>query len=260
MSAEHSGEQNAASRRKWLLGVGTAVLIAVLTAAFTGLGEKVVDAVFPSHDQLLSYGLEELGDECGVATYLPTAKALRTVKGAPPYELEEWAQFRHQPGAAYAGSDLVRVSIQGESERKITLTGIDFEVSRRNRSDGMTFSAACGDALRGRGLHVDLDADPPQILTSSETTEGIVTAAPSESVGTSPISFPWTVSLTDPLLLYVLATSRSCDCTWTARIPWVSGSKKGSIKIDNGGDGYRVVGSDGLAGYSSTGTNWRRYE
>jgi hypothetical protein len=208
----------------------------------------------------VSYGQEEMGDECGVSTYLPTAKALQTIERDPPFELDEWAQFRHQPGAAYAGSDLVRVSIQGESARTITLTGIEFDVSRRERTDGMTFSAACGDALRGRGLQVDLDSDPPRILTSSETTEGIVTAAPSESVDTSPISFPWTVSLTDPLLLYVLATSRSCDCTWTARIPWVSGSEKGFIKVDNNGAGYRVVGSDGLAAYTTTGTGWRRYE
>lgn len=243
-----------------MLGVGTAVLITVLGAAVTGLGEALIDGLFPERRPLLSYGLEEMGSECGVSTYLPTDEALETIDRAPPYELEEWARFRHQPGAAFAGRDLVRVSIQGESARKITLTGIEFEVSRRERSDGMTFSAACGDALRGRGLQVDLDSDPPKILSSSKTTEGIVTAAPSESVDTFPISFPWTVSVTDPLLLYVLATSRSCDCIWKARIPWVSGSKKGSIQIDNGGDGYRVVGSDGLAGYTSTGTDWQRYE
>ena len=264
MSGQHSdgqGTNTVAGRRKWLLGVGSAVLIAVLTATVTGLGEKVINAVFPpSPSQLLSYGMEELGDECGVSTYLPTRVAAATINSAPPYSVEDWARFRHRAGAAYAGSDLVQVSIQGESARKITLLGIDFEVLRRKRTAGMTFSAACGDALRGRGLQVDLDAEPPRILSSSETTEGIVTAASSESADTSPISFPWAVSVTDPLLLYVLATSHSCDCVWTARIPWVSGSKKGIIRIDNGGDGYRVVGSDGLAGYSSTGTSWRRYQ
>jgi glycosyltransferase involved in cell wall biosynthesis len=40
---------------------------------------------------------------------------------------------------------------------------------------------------------------------------------------TSPITFPWTVSLTDPLLLYVVAIAEFCACKWSAEIPWVSG-------------------------------------
>ncbi len=258
-SGEESAEARRGSRRKWLIGVTTAVLVGGLTAVAAGLGEKAVDAIPSGDPALLAYGVEEQGTECGAATYLPGAKATATIEGSPPFSLEEWDRFRRQPGAAYAGSDLVQISIQGESARTVTLTGIEFEVVRREREDGATFSAACGDALRGRGLEVDLEADPPRIVSSNETLEGVVTASPSENVDTSPISFPWTVSLTDPLLLYVLTTARSCDCTWTAHIPWVSGSEKGTIQIDNGGAGYRVVGSEGLTGFSSTGEDWRRY-
>jgi hypothetical protein len=257
-SEDESDKAARSSRRKWLIGVATAVLIGGLTAVAAGLGERAVDAIPTEGPALLSYGMEEQGTECGASTYLPNAKAGATLERTPPYSIEEWELFRRQPGAAYAGSDLVQVSIQGESARKVTLTGIEFEVVRQEREDGATFSAACGDPLRGRGLQVDLEADPPRIVSSNETLEGIVTASPSENVDTSPISFPWTVSIRDPLLLYILATARSCDCTWSARIPWVSGSKKGTIQIDNGGAGFRAVGSEGLAAYTSTGESWEQ--
>ena len=66
---------------------------------------------------------------------------------------------------------------------------------------------------------------------------------------TRPIRFPWTVSLTDPLLLDVIATTSSCYCVWSAEIPWVSGAHRGTIRIDNHGDGYRLVGTNGLTSY-----------
>lgn len=240
-------------------GVATAVLIGVLIAGVNGAGEAVVGAISTDDPRLLSYGVEEVEGECVTGTYLPDSEAAATIEHTPPYSIEEWDNFIHQPGAAHAGESLVQVSIQGESARKITLLGIEFDVERHKRQQGAAFAAACGDALRGRGVEVDLETDPPRIVSSNRTLEGIVTASPTENVDTAPISFPWTVSVTDPLLLYVLATARSCDCTWTATVPWVSGSEKGKIQIDGGGGGYRVVGSTGLPGYTSTGRDWRRY-
>jgi hypothetical protein len=236
-----------------------AVLLAGLTALAAGLGQKTADWITKSDSPLLSYGVEEMAMECGSVTYLPNPVAGTTVRRPPPFELSEWGVFMRQPEAEFASSDLVQVSIQGESARTITLTGIEFEVTRQERRKGAVFSAACGDAIHGRGVEVDLEANPPQVVSSSDSSDGIVTAGGQPGSGTRPISFPWTVSLTDPLLLYVLTTARSCDCLWAARIPWVSGGEKGTIHIDDGGDPYRVVGSDGLAAYSSSGTDWQRY-
>ena len=64
-----------------------------------------------------------------------------------------------------------------------------------------------------------------------------------------PIRFPWTVSMTDPLLLEIIANTKHCYCTWTAEISWVSGSKRGVIPVDNDGEGYTVVSSEGLKSY-----------
>jgi hypothetical protein len=58
------------------------------------------------------------------------------------------------------------------------------------------------------------------------------------------------VSITDPLLLQIVAASRRCLCAWRARVTWRSGAKSGRIEVDNGGKGYTVVGDSGVAHYT----------
>jgi hypothetical protein len=156
--------------------------------------------------------------------------------------------------------DVVEVSVQGESARKITLTGIDFEVSHRERPVGAIFREPCGGPIVGRALEVDLDASPPRIVESSAETNGLLgSRTASGRPLTRQIRFPWTVSLTDPLLLYVIGTTKACYCEWRAEIPWASGSERGSIQIDDQGQAYRVASGDGLRSYTSTGTRWVGY-
>jgi hypothetical protein len=65
------------------------------------------------------------------------------------------------------------------------------------------------------------------------------------------MTFPWTVSLTDPLLIHIVTIAKRCYCVWRAFVTWRSGSKSGRIAIDNGGKGYEVfgVGRRGLPAY-----------
>lgn len=260
MPVDESPENSSSSTRrrfwKWVAGVAAAVLIAGLTAIASGLGTKTADKLIASESELVSHSEEEQGYECGSVTFLPTAEAEPTSAGPAP---SNWHAFQYQPGAAFSERDVVQVSIQGESARIVTLTGIRFSVKRRERPDGATFSAPCGGGINGRGLRVDVEANPPQILASSESEEGSVESGGMPGSDTPPIEFPWTVSLTDPLLLYVVATADSCYCTWTAEIPWVSGGEKGTIRIDNEGRGYTVVGSTGLPGYTLGGVDWEQY-
>jgi hypothetical protein len=263
MAFKHSESARAAltrkKRRKWIGTVATAVLVAVLAGVATGLGEKAVDALPSEGPALISVGVEELaGGECGGMSYQPAWMAALTLEEPPPYEADEWTDFHARSGAAPADSSVVQVSIQGESARTITLTDIRFDAIRSRRAPGSTFSAACGDPLTGRGVTVDLEVSPPKVTASSENLEGYVESGGEPGSRTSPIVFPWTVSLTDPLLLYVVANASKCDCQWTAEIPWVSGSEKGVIRIDDGGEPFHLIGIDGLASYVSGGYDWRR--
>jgi hypothetical protein len=253
--ASHRAESRE-ERKKWFLaGIGT-VLLAAFTAIASGLGGKAVEWITTTEPVLLTYSADEQFYECGSMTYLPTAKAVVALRRDWP---RDWEAFNTQPGGTLAESDVIQVSIQGESDRKITLTGIAFDVTRRQRRDGAVFSAACGGPLTGRGVRVNLETSPPQVLSSSNSPDGLLPVSGGEGPRASQLSFPWTVSLTDPLLLYVVADARSCDCIWKARIPWVSGAEKGTIEIDNEGRGYRVVGGEGLAAYAPDTGGWRMW-
>lgn len=250
------GEMGAKQRKKVFTAVG-AVVLAGLTAVATGLGQKAVDALTAGAPGVpISYSVEEEGYECGSATYLPAPKVKSTLSHGPP---TDWRTFQRQEGAAFASNDVVQVAIQGESARTVTLTGIRFNVERSTRRDGALFSAPCGGGINARGLVVDVDRNPPEVVSSSEELEGSIESGGMPESSTSPITFPWTVSLTDPLLLYVVAKADFCDCEWSAEIPWVSGGQRGTIEIDNHGEPFRVVGEKVLNGYTIGEAGWRQY-
>ncbi|HEX6152642.1 MAG TPA: hypothetical protein VFZ19_03880 [Solirubrobacterales bacterium] len=160
------------------------------------------------------------------------------------------------PAAAAAGRGMVQVAIQGESERKVTLTGIEFQVERSPPPEGAVFDFPCGGSTVGRIIEVDLDPIPPQITASSAEVDGSLGTIRGRPLS-RPIRFPWTVSLTDPLLLYVIAASDRCYCAWTAEIPWVSGSQRGVISVADEGDGFQVIAADDVDSYGiGSGGRW----
>jgi hypothetical protein len=245
-------------RWAWILTAAGAALLAVITAFASGFGSKLADSVSSGDSPLVSYSTELLAGKCRGGEFVPRS-SLPAVLG--PGGEYDWEALERQPGAAQANVNPVQVSIQGESARTITLTRVEFHVTRHRRPRGGAFSGQCGDAYRGRALEVDLDSSPPRIVDSNLDEQGVLGSRNLQGERMyRPIRFPWTVSVTDPLLLEILATTDSCYCTWSAAIPWVSGGSRGTIAIDNDGDGYTVAGTAGLPIYTPSVNGWRRYQ
>jgi len=231
--------------RKWVIGAIGTVLLAAVVAFVSGLGSKAAEGIGDSEEAPISYSVEEQPTACFSGTFLPrnTAKDVLAQPADPSLELMEM-----DPASAAVDRDMVQVAIQGESERKVTLTGIEFHVEDLPPPEGAAFSFPCGSPTVGRVLEVDLDTIPPKITASSAEVGGAVGTYRGRPLS-RPIQFPWTVSLTDPLLLHIIATTDRCHCAWTAEIPWVSGSKRGVIPVDNGGEGFRLVNSEDVDNY-----------
>jgi hypothetical protein len=244
-------------RRPWLLPASGAVLLAAITAFAGGMGSRLADSIGSNEPQLISYSVELLEGRCRGGEFVPRSSIPSILDSTSSHE---WETLERQPGAAQAGINPVQVAIQGGTGRTITLTRIEFQVSRSRRPPGGHFQGACGDAFTGRSLEVDLDLNPPRVVDSNETLEGALGARGTDGQRPyRPIRFPWTVSVSDPLLLEIIAATDSGDCTWSAEIFWVSGSSRGTIVVDNDGAGYRVVGSEGLASFVPSPYGWRRW-
>jgi hypothetical protein len=256
-----AGEPEPASnRRAWKLAgvVGTALLVAIATTIGSGLGSSIMD-LFDGDEgngsEPISASAVEQISECGTKLFVPEERASGLISGEipTPSPIPDWDGFRRDNGAAVADESVVQVSVQGESSRTVTLTGIDFSVSRQDRPPGATFFLPCGDSIFGRYVVADLDRDPVTVAGTSDDPDAVLNPVdPVEGAALSkfkPISFPWTVSVTDPLLLQIVAATKDCYCIWRAEIAWSSGGQTGVIPIDNGGEGYTVVGSKQLRSY-----------
>ena len=254
--------------------MASVLVVAALTAFFARLGSNAADRIsppssdrsqtLPSQTQpsppsrrrpaLISSSSREMKWECTYGTFLPSLVAQRVLERDPP---RDWTgEIQRQPGAVFVSREIVEVSIQGESARVVTLTGIRFHVVRRPPPNGEVFIAPCGGPFTGRAMEVNLDARPPRIELSSQDVDGMLGSVDSAGRPTRPIRFPWIVSLTDPLLLYLFAGTASCYCEWTAQIPWVSGGRRGVISIDDDGRPYKVVAGAGLPVHMPDGHGW----
>lgn len=244
-------------KRRSRLGKIAAALVALAAIVATGFGsglgswsaERLAGSLDGSSGRPISYSVAQLDEnpcESGAA-FLPDGAAQTVLEQPLP---DPWSSLFKFPDAAFADSATVEVSIQGESRRTITLTGIRFDVTKRTeeRPAGAVFRGwGCGGGAVARRIDVNLDTNPPSIIRSN---------ASLDRLRLRPIRFPWTVSLTDPLLLYVNATTTECFCEWRGEIPWVSGSKRGTLVIDNEGEPFRLTDSSGLPTYAAVDDEW----
>ncbi len=234
------------------------MVLAAITAFVGGLSSKLADSVSSGDPRLVSYSASEDPSQCIGGEFVPR-QSLQAVLARDP-TADNWDFLEAQPGAAQVGRDVVLVSVQGESARTITLTGIQFHVRRHPHPKGAVFSGQCGGPFVGRAIEVDLDANPPRIVDSVSDEQGMLGSRGLHGERLyKPIRFPWTVSLTDPLLLDVIATTESCYCEWSAEIQWVSGAETGTLNVDNGGGGYRVIGETDPATYVRSEAGWQLY-
>lgn len=259
MAGEGEGGQGEEPRKRRLtvtLGVvAMALVVAIATAVGTDLGSRIVDLFDSDSEPVLvtSSDAEEVV-ECGTSLFVPGDRARQLVAGDVPTE-PDWPAFKRENEAVTGEESVVEVSVQGESARTITLTGIRFEVERRQRPEGAVFINPCGGPVTGRSVRADLDSQPVRITATASRPDDVAGSFDAEGKPLfRPIRFPWTVSVTDPLTLYILATTKRCLCRWRAFIEWRSGGESGELAVDNDGDGYAVAGVDGVRMYKNGGT------
>jgi len=155
-----------------------------------------------------------------------------TQLGAPPggndpqRSEERWA-WAHKLGAVDAYTTLVRMKISGRSSTPVILNDLRITViSRRAPPDAWLISyLGLGSAQGVRYFDVNLDRRAPVATYVGKR---------------NPL--PLRVTDTDVEVIDLLASALRCDCRWTIKLDWASGSKQGTMTIDDHGESFQTSG------------------
>jgi hypothetical protein len=144
----------------------------------------------------------------------------------------------------------LQLTAQGRPGEPIVLHALYVKVVSSTAApagNGYTLSSGCGGGLDPASFAVDLDASVPRAHAVSGFKGGDREAS---------LDFPLQVSATDAEVLDVDAHSLDHDVSWYLYLVWSSGTRQGTLRIDDHGHPFRTVGLKGDPLYYYTGTRW----
>ncbi|MFF3323515.1 helix-turn-helix domain-containing protein [Streptomyces sp. NPDC002889] len=161
----------------------------------------------------------------------------------PPPAESDAGPWARSLGAVHAGNTLVRITVQGRSDKAVVLQALRVRVTARRTPPNHNvyrMSSGCGGSITPRLFDTDLDAPRPLARSVPGNDSGEPIPA---------VSFPYKVSATDPEILLVTGRTVTCDCDWYLELEWSSGDRSGTIRIDDAGRPFRTSGIRGRPVY-----------
>jgi hypothetical protein len=226
------------SRRK-NSGFAARILVLVSGLLMAGCGSSALSR--PTKP--FYYQAEEAQRPCSASTFLPEPEARELLEGPPP---ANWHTVLDRPGAMFSNSEDVEVRLHAGTSSKVTLQPIVFHVHAHQRPPGMVFAANC-------------PWRRPQYPVTRPTfveEQGKASVHYPQPRISGEVRFPWTVTLHKPTTLYIYTESPNCHCTWTAAIPWRSGSKRGTIDLRPDKGEFRITYSGGVPSHFAGFEEW----
>ncbi|TXS49917.1 hypothetical protein [Streptomyces sp. t39] len=170
----------------------------------------------------------------------------------PPPTQADAAPWASALGALHGGETLVRVTVQGTGGQPVVLESMQVRIVQRRIPQALSayrMSSGCGGALTPRLFEVDLDRSRPVARSVPGNDSGEQIPA---------VSFPYTVSSSDPEALLVSGRAVACDCDWVLDVGWSSAGRSGTVRIDDGGRPFRTSGvrGGGVYDYDYTSQSW----
>lgn len=153
----------------------------------------------------------------------------------PPSESEARGWVTALGGVA-AGEQMVALTVQGTGEATVVLDALHVRVVTKSAPlawNDFAMGIGCGGGVETKSFAVDLDAGSPAVAAKAGQRD-----------------FPYKVSESDPEVFYVFADSKAHDVSWYLELDWSSGTKKGTLRIDDNGKPFRTSGNVGRPAYA----------
>ncbi|MEV0982449.1 XRE family transcriptional regulator [Streptomyces sp. NPDC049915] len=144
----------------------------------------------------------------------------------PQQDVEGWAGGL---GAVAADHQTVTLTVQGTGARTVVLRALHVRVVRSETPltwNKYAMGNGCGGGVDTKSFDVSLDlGNPPALPVAGQR------------------NFPYKVSESDPEVFYVKAHTSGHDVSWYLELEWSSGSRHGTVRVDDHGRPFRTSGS-----------------
>ncbi|MGW6568844.1 helix-turn-helix domain-containing protein [Streptomyces sp. NPDC054975] len=147
-------------------------------------------------------------------------------------------------GGVAAGEQLLALTVQGTGKQTVVLEALHVRVVKKGAPlpwNDYSMGVGCGGDVSTKSFGVDLDSGRPDVTPRSGRRD-----------------FPYKVSESDPEVFYVKAKAEAHDVSWYLELDWSSGSRHGTVRIDDDGKPFRTSGNLGRPGYDHPlgGSEW----
>ncbi|MEU7466979.1 helix-turn-helix domain-containing protein [Streptomyces sp. NPDC044984] len=172
----------------------------------------------------------------------------RSPQNMPPPPSQQSAVGWATPlGAVSADRQMVALTVQGTSEETVVLRGLHLRVASSGAPlDWNKYAAGvgCGGEVSTKSFGASLDLG-----------DALVTPINGQR------NFPYSVTESDPEVFYVDAHTAGHDVRWYLELEWSSGSRRGTIRVDDHGKPFRTSASKtGYYGYMLGSKTWDYFD
>ncbi|MER5441535.1 helix-turn-helix transcriptional regulator [Streptomyces sp. NPDC002790] len=166
----------------------------------------------------------------------------------PPATEQDAVRWANAYGAVSSGEQRVALTVQGTGSDTVVLEDLHVRVVGKAAPlawNDYSMGVGCGGGVWTKSFDIDLDNGSPTVTVKNGQRD-----------------FPYKVSESDPEVFYVNAHSTAHDVRWELTLDWSSGSRHGTVRIDNSGSAFRTSANSGRPGYDYPlgGSEWIKRE
>jgi hypothetical protein len=166
----------------------------------------------------------------------------------PPASEQDAPRWAAAYGAVSSGAQEVALTVQGTGEDTVVLEALHVRVLTKGAPlawNDYSMGVGCGGGVETKSFDIGLDDGSPAVTVKGGQRD-----------------FPYKVSESDPEVFYVTAHTKAHDVRWDLTLDWSSGSRRGTVRIDNDGTPFRTSADADRPGYDYPlgGSEWIKRE
>ncbi|MGX1546744.1 helix-turn-helix domain-containing protein [Streptomyces adustus] len=155
--------------------------------------------------------------------------------GPPATSEQDAPRWAAAYGAVSSGEQRVALTVQGTGKDTVVLEALHVRVLAKKAPlawNDYAMGVGCGGGVDTKSFDIGLDDGSPVVAVKNGQRD-----------------FPYKVSESDPEVFYVTAHTEAHDVRWDLTLDWSSGSRRGTVHIDDNGTPFRTSAGADRPGY-----------